>query len=584
MPAVIDPDGAHAYFGTTPNRGSPFQNADDHPTKIVKLALTRPPKPELAAAPDAYPRPYLTPLSVAAPGVLGNDRDTEDNDPLTAHDASDPAGGSVSLNGDGSFTYTPDAGFSGTDTFTYVASDGRDYSAPATVSITVGPPPDGVSSVTGSAYGYYTNVSLFGGPYGARGPAPTVALKPNAANSPQSAHVDSAEAVYGPAVIFRSGPIDVAADATLGPGGHARSSSTVQGHPDPTQRPGPFLYDAVASACRADEAATAPTVSVTNGIVETSYHVGDDPSTPEVEQGGDVKTTQAVPAEPPPGYVIEGTIDHVGDRFRIVFNEQTANRDGSRTVVGAHMELLGPTAVGDVVIAQSVCGVSLTPGSNRPPAAADDAYGVDEDATLTVAAPGVLANDADPDGDALTAGSPSDPAGGAVVLNPDGSFTYTPDAGFTGTDSFTYVATDPAGAAATATVVVSVAPPPGADLSVRVSDDPDPAEVRAEITYTVTVANTGPDAADAASVLVKLSGAKFVSASGAPCAVAKGKGGGGIRCELGAMPAGATTTITIVTQAPTRPATVSATATVSSATTDPDGTDNTATETTTVTR
>lgn len=548
------------------------------------------------------------------------------------------------------------------------------------MSITVGPPPDGVASVTGSAYGYHTNVSLFGGPYGARGPAPTVALEPNAANSPQSAHVDSAEAVYGPAVIFRSGPIDVAADATLGPGGHARSTSTVQGHPDPTQRPGPFLYDAVASACRADEAGTTPTVSVTNGIVETSYHVGDDPATPEVEQGGDVKTTQAVPANPPPGYVIEGTIDHVGDRFRIVFNEQTANRDGSRTVVGAHMELLGPTAVGDVVIAQSVCGVSLTPGSNRPPAAADDAYGVDEDATLTVGAPGVLANDADPDGDALapavatapshgtlalgadgsftytpdpgfsgadafsytatdpdgasdtatvaltvtavndapqagddaystghnttlsvpapgvlgndadpdgdalSAGSPSDPAGGGVALNPDGSFTYTPDAGFTGTDSFTYVATDPAGAAATATVVVSVAPPPGADLSVSVSDDPDPAKVRSRITYTVAVANAGPDAADAASVLVKLSGAKFVSASGAPCAVAKGKGGGGIRCELGSLPAGATTTITIVTQAPTRPATVSATATVSSATTDPDGTDNTATETTTVTR
>ncbi|MCA1683566.1 MAG: cadherin-like domain-containing protein, partial [Actinobacteria bacterium] len=75
---------------------------------------------------------------------------------------------------------------------------------------------------------------------------------------------------------------------------------------------------------------------------------------------------------------------------------------------------------------------------------------------LTVGAPGVLANDTDADGGILTAGSASNPPGGSVTLNANGSFTYTPDAGFSGTDSFTYTVTDNHGATDTATVTVTV--------------------------------------------------------------------------------------------------------------------------------
>ena len=78
------------------------------------------------------------PLVMAAPGVLGNDTDV-DGDDLTATGLSQPAGGSVDLAADGSFTYTPDAGFVGKDTFTYEVSDGVDSSSPATVTITVKP-------------------------------------------------------------------------------------------------------------------------------------------------------------------------------------------------------------------------------------------------------------------------------------------------------------------------------------------------------------------------------------------------------------------------------------------------------------
>ncbi|MBD3915928.1 ThuA domain-containing protein [Nocardioides hwasunensis] len=96
------------------------------------------PNAEPVAVDDAFTTVSGEPLTLAAPGVLGNDTDA-DGDQLTATATSQPVNGSVVLRADGSFTYTPDAGFVGKDTFTYTASDGTDTSAPATVTITVKP-------------------------------------------------------------------------------------------------------------------------------------------------------------------------------------------------------------------------------------------------------------------------------------------------------------------------------------------------------------------------------------------------------------------------------------------------------------
>ena len=87
---------------------------------------------------------------------------------------------------------------------------------------------------------------------------------------------------------------------------------------------------------------------------------------------------------------------------------------------------------------------------NDAPTAADDAYTTAEDTALTVAAPGVLGNDTDPDGNtadrrAVVAG----PSHGTLTLNANGSFTYTPAANYNGTDSFTYRASDGTPAART---------------------------------------------------------------------------------------------------------------------------------------
>src|SRR4029434_10904861 len=86
--------------------------------------------------------------------------------------------------------------------------------------------------------------------------------------------------------------------------------------------------------------------------------------------------------------------------------------------------------------------INVAPANDAPTAAAD-AYTTDQDTALTIdAAAGVLANDTDPDGDALSALLVSGPANGTLTLNSDGSFSYTPNAGFSGSASFVYKAND----------------------------------------------------------------------------------------------------------------------------------------------
>jgi VCBS repeat-containing protein len=71
-------------------------------------------------------------------GLLANDTD-DDNDSLTAIKVNDPANGTLTLNPDGSFIYTPNPNFHGQDQFVYKANDGQADSEPQTVTITVLP-------------------------------------------------------------------------------------------------------------------------------------------------------------------------------------------------------------------------------------------------------------------------------------------------------------------------------------------------------------------------------------------------------------------------------------------------------------
>ncbi len=137
-------------------------NESSTPTFTIALGNVAP-----GAVADAYEIGKGGTLTIAAnTGVLSNDSDVNGGT-LAAVLDSGPSFGTLTLNPDGSFTYTPEAGFVGVDTFTYVASDGTDESAAVTASITVVAPnqapvifaPDRLDYWTASADGVVTAIN-----------------------------------------------------------------------------------------------------------------------------------------------------------------------------------------------------------------------------------------------------------------------------------------------------------------------------------------------------------------------------------------------------------------------------------------
>jgi hypothetical protein len=128
-----------------------------------------------------------------------------------------------------------------------------------------------------------------------------------------------------------------------------------------------------------------------------------------------------------------------------------ANRSGATTITLTVSD-------GDQTASRSFA-VSVA-GTNAPAFVADDAYATAYQTMLTVAAPGVLANDSDVNGATLQAAVVQQPTHGALSLSPNGSFTYTPAAGFSGADSFTYQVSNGVATSQTARVSLTTAPIP----------------------------------------------------------------------------------------------------------------------------
>jgi VCBS repeat-containing protein len=153
-------------------------------------------------------------------------------------------------------------------------------------------------------------------------------------------------------------------------------------------------------------------------------------------------------------------------RVQVIFNDLNyedgttlmTNVEGDIYAIGQGMEL--PVPVGQT------CIIMANQSPDLIPRAEDDAAITDEDNPVTVAAPGVLNNDSDPDvGDtlAVTAVNTSGTIGNVTAWNADGSFTYDPNgqfeylkAGGSTTDSFTYAASDGNGGSDTATVTITI--------------------------------------------------------------------------------------------------------------------------------
>lgn len=421
--------GTYALVGDAYNKEDCTDSFLQPHSVLVTVNGAAPNLPPISFA-DSYSTTKNAPLVETPPGVLANDTDP-DGDPLVAEPVGvrATANGTVDLAADGSFTYTPNAGFTGTDTFTYRASDGALATLDQLVTITVSNTPP--SAVADPDYATTKNAPLtVGAPAGvlandtdADGDALTVA--------PSGVRSTSA-----------SGSANVAADGsfTYTPAAGFTGIDT-------------FSYRA------SDGAASSPDTLVTVTVSNTApVAVADGPysATEDVTLTVDAASG-----------VLANDADADGDALTAAVvtpptkGSLTLNANGSFTYVPA-ANATGADSftyrASDGSASSADTPVSLTLADvNDPPTAAADGFAAVEDTPLVQGAPGVLANDADPDGDSLTATLVSPPASGSLVLDPNGSFTYVPAADAHGPVTFRYRATDGTASSGVAVVTISVA-------------------------------------------------------------------------------------------------------------------------------
>ena len=170
---------------------------------------------------------------------------------------------------------------------------------------------------------------------------------------------------------------------------------------------------------------------------------------------------------------LAGTVDiHADGSFAFT---PAANFNGDTSFVYG---IASDTGSGCPATADTAASVTITVTPvNDPPTAVADSFTALKNRTLNVAAPGVLINDSDVDGDSLTAVKVNSPAHGVVTLASDGSFSYTPNTGYVGPDAFSYRASDGTAQSAQRVVslsVVAVPPPPTPTLAPTPTPAPTP--------------------------------------------------------------------------------------------------------------
>jgi VCBS repeat-containing protein len=190
------------YFGSDSFTYKANDGEADSNVATVSITVT-PVNDAPVAANDSYSITAGSTLSVGSPGVLVNDTDI-DSTTISAVQVAGPAHGTLTLNANGSFAYTPATGYSGSDSFTYKANDGQADSNIATVSITVNPASQvylsggdlivngtaGNDSIAIAASGTGVSVSINGTSYGTF--YPTGKIKVFAGDGNDSVIVDSA--------------------------------------------------------------------------------------------------------------------------------------------------------------------------------------------------------------------------------------------------------------------------------------------------------------------------------------------------------------------------------------------------------
>ncbi|MBP8272817.1 MAG: tandem-95 repeat protein, partial [Acidobacteria bacterium] len=464
----------------------------------VTIHVNAPP----VARDDAYTVAEDTPLAVGVPsGLLANDSDPDSTSfRIVNGTVTPPAHGTVNVSqlGDGGFLYTPNANYTGTDTFTYQLTDGRLTSNFATVTITITPVNDRPVA-TPDAYTTLQDVTL------------NVTNATTGFIQANDTDVDDAVATLRATLVtsVSHGSLNFRADGTFDynpttgfagtdtftyfvtdPGSLTSNTTTVT----ITIQPKDITVQATA-VCVNDSAYMNYSITPVNftptpgataqveWIDSTGATVRTDTAQPQSGQllwPGMVLTT----GQPTdwPGWVLSGGLWVAGaDGFQ-----------NTKPVVTVRFTFT-KTKSASVTYPVAITGCNPNPRANQAPTAVNDAYTTAEDTALTVPAAGILTNDTDPELGPLTVSLPilTQPTHGTVTQNANGSLTYTPATNYTGTDSYTYKAKDAAGNLSnTATVTITITPVNDPPVAVN---DAATTPANTPVTVTVLTNDTDPD-------------------------------------------------------------------------------------------
>ena len=382
-------------------------------------------------APVASNDSYSTNEDTALTAVLGvndllqNDSDV-DGDSLTVNTApvTDVTNGTLTLNADGTFTYTPNANFNGTDSFTYEVSDGNGGTATASVTITVNPVNDApvASDTSITAIEDVVYNGTLPAASDVEGDTVTYGLGTAASNGTAVVNVDGTFS-YTPNANYNGGD---SFTYTIDDGNGGSNTYTV------TINVAPVNDAPVAN----DDAFTVNEGSTTNLNLASNDTDTDD--------GLDL-TSITIVSGPTNGSIVvnaDGTVDYT--------------HDGSETLADSFIytidDLSGTTSN------TSIVSLTITP-VNDAPIPGNDNLTTNQGTPLTITPiTDLLVNDTDAEGNLLTITSFTQPANGTVVNNGDGTWTYTPDSTFNGVDSITYTVDDGNGGTATATLNLMINP------------------------------------------------------------------------------------------------------------------------------
>ncbi len=379
---------------------------------------------------DQYSTNEDVPLTIAVDlGVLANDSDVDEN-PLQAMLSVGPEHGTLELNSNGSFTYTPDENYHGTDAFTYQVDDGQALSQLVVVELLV----NSVNDVPVSRNDEYVTD-------------------------------EDQPLVIGAAAGVLLNDSDVDGDALQATLGDGPEHGTLEFNPDgsftytPDENyngPDAFTYQVSDGTDTSDLAVVEILVAAIN---DTPVSQNDEYVTDE-DQPLVIAATAGVLVNDSDvdGDTLQATLGVGPEHGTLVLNldgsfsyTPNENYNGPDSFT---YQVSDGTEIGELAVVEI-----LVNAVNDTPVSLNDEYVTDEDQPLAIAATaGVLANDSDVDGDALQAILDVGPEHGTLAFNPDGSFTYTPDENYHGPDSFTYRVGDGNATSELATVEIDVNP------------------------------------------------------------------------------------------------------------------------------